>query len=252
MAEQGEKLSRDYIIPQIESITSDFNSQFTNTAPSESDIKTFKDRYLTAISEGIDEYLTGEFVFNVKTNGAVVIATTPPGSFPIVNYSVDGTFTTPGASTLKSLIEDAMPPSATDALTNMTAMFNAILTWLPKLPPFLAVTGSITDTTVNPVLYLSTVAGPLTTLTWPSFVPKDLADDVLSITSSEGYFVDSNGNPTGKDYRDVWDIIGDKIYQGLLANVATFAPVVGTADQSKITNGTTYTAVTTLGTIEFN
>jgi hypothetical protein len=133
----------------------------------------------------------------------------------------------------------------------MTGIFNAILTHLPKTSPFLAVNGSITDITVNPIIYLSQVSGPLTSLKWPNFIPVSLAIGVIEETSAIE-FVDSNGNQTGKDYKDVWDIIGKYIYQGLLSNVAIFNPVVGIADSTKIINGTTYTATDTIGTIGFH
>lgn len=253
MAEKGEKISRDYVIPKIDIVTSNFNSKFTETqtAPSSQDCTDFRELYLEAIAEGINEYVTEEFYYDVKTTGTIALTTTPPSTLTVTNYNVDGILETTGKITLKEGLMNAFSPTITaspDAeKTHMTSFFDAIKDWLPTSVPLIAVTG-IGDNTVQ---FLSTVAGPITSMTWSSFISNNLATGCINEFQRIN-FVDSEGTLTGKDYKDVWDIIGKYIYQGLIDNVAVFSPVTGTANTTQVPLGTIYTAITTTGTIAFN
>ena len=227
MATKGELIS-EYIRNKIKIVTDRFDVNTTG-----------KNDYQQAIAEGIYEYISIEYEYDVNTTGAIVIATTPPGSLVVTNYPVDGDITILSDSVLFAYLNSLLLSTSTDAVENMTNMFDAILSWLPKV-------ATINEPVENTLL--STVGGS-GVITYPNFISSNLANDCVDETSIIKYF-DSEGNPNGDPVKTSWDIICKYIYKGIDGNVATFPVLLGTANSFNVINGTTYTG-TAIGTVEF-
>jgi len=244
MVEKGDLISK-YITEKIKDVTDDFINQMGDNPPSQSLMSTFKIRWQEAITEGLYEYISNEYTFDVKTTGAITLSPPPPGAtLPVANYAVEGNITVFSYNILSILFSNTLTSTVTDALINMTTLFNDILLWLPKVSN---VTGPVIDITVNPVSYLSTVTG-VGTITFPNFIPVNLAESCLNETSAIE-FVDSEGKPTGKGYKEVWNIIGKYIYQGLNGNIVSTVDA-GTPDTTTVPNGIAYVGAST-GTVSF-
>lgn len=242
MATHGYLIS-EYVREKITVVTNNFVTQLGGNAPSKSLMSTFKDNWQQAIAEGIHEYISNEYVFDVQTNGAIVIAPPPPGVTVVVaNYNVDGNITILPDSVLFNNLKTGFLSAVKSAETNMTSMFNEIFSWLP-------VVATVTEPGDNVVQQLSTVTG-VGTINYQNFNSQELAKQCVAETSAVEY-VDSEGNETGDSVKKSWDIIGKYIYQGIEGNVVNIPSVVGSANTTNVPNGTTYTG-TALGTIEFN
>jgi len=238
MAEKGEKISQNYIIPKIDAVTNEFTATFIDIAPSVSDIEKFKDKFQQAISDGLYEYVSNEYDFDVKTNGLITLSPPPPGAtVTVTNYAVEGNIIVFKSDILSKYFKNNISSETTGAVKNMTDFFNCIFLWLPKVAN---VTGPVTDITINPIQYLSTVTG-VGTIIFPNFISSQLARNCVQETSAM-VFVDKEGNLTGKTYKDVWGIIGKYIYQGLDGNIIATVDV-GTANTSQIPNGLAYAGV---------
>lgn len=238
MPSQGDLISQ-YIRDEMSSVTNDFISEFGDNTPTQSLINEFRSKWMNAISEGLFDYMSNEYEFNVKTNGAIALATTPPSVLPVSNYDVDGSITVFPSSVLAPLFISSLV--LTDAFENMKLMFSSISTWLPKV-------ATVTGPGDNASQVLSTVAG-VGTIAFPNFISIDLANECFNETENLK-FVDSEGNVIGDSTKIAWDVIGKYIYQGISGNVVTIPTVAGTANTTIVPLGTTYTG-TAAGTVNF-
>lgn len=238
MASQGELVSLK-IREKMSSVTDDFIAAFGDNTPSESLINEFRIKWMNAIAEGLFEYMSNEYEFNVKTKGVITLTTTPPSVLSVVNYNVDGNITVLPSSTLANSFVPALV--LTDAGKNMKLIFSLISAWLPKV-------ATVTGPGDNASQVLSTVTG-VGTIDFPNFIPQDLANDCFNETKNLK-FVDSEGNVIGDSTKIAWDVIGKYIYQGISGNVVNIPTVAGTANTTIVPLGTTYTGAAA-GTVNF-
>jgi len=245
MATKGELIS-EKIVEKIKVVTDDFINQMGTNAPSQSLMSNFKTKWQEAIAEGLYNYISNEYEFDVKTNGAITLTPPPPGAtLPVLNYAVEGNITVFPYSILSTSFNNTLNSTITDASLNMTTIFNDIFSWLPKVSN---VTGPVTDITVNPISYLSTVTG-VGTIIFPNFIPSTLAEECVNETSAIE-FVDNEGKPTGKGYKEVWDVIGKYIYKGIDGNIIATVDA-GTPNTTNVPTGIAYIG-TGIGTLNFN
>ena len=243
MAEKGDKIS-ELIVDYIDHVTEEFKNEFTNVAPSINDMMIYKDKWQRAIANGLYNYVSNEYDFDIKTNGLITLSPPPPGAtVTVTNYAVEGNITVFKSDILSKYFKKNISSETTGAVKNMTDFFNCIFLWLPKVAN---VTGPSNN---NAIQYLSTVTGKGTIL-FPNFLSPLLAESCIRETSAM-VFVDKEGKSTSKTYKDVWGIIGKYIYQGLDGNqIATATVDVGTANTAQIPNGLAYAGVST-GTAKY-
>lgn len=219
------------------------------------------DAYMLAMAEGIKTYIE-RYTVDVKTNGLITIAITPPATSPVVNEPVDGTLTIRPAEDLKNALKSGMaatagipytPPANTLPILNMTQFFAIIFSWLP-VPITLLPT--LPNGAASP---LSTVTGA-GTISWVGFIPPTLgaacANELANATWTE--LKDVGGGEQAEmalskedALTQAWNIIGKWIYNGLKVNITNVPGVIGTANPTVVPNGTVYTATLTTGIIEF-